>query len=47
MARLCQDATDVGTGLGVAAVGVFGFFGFVALSLVWFMTRPKSEPAVA
>ncbi len=32
---------------GVAAVGVFGFFGFVALSLVWFMTRPKSELAVA
>jgi hypothetical protein len=38
---LCQDASDVGTGIGLALVGTLGFMGFVALSLIWFMTRPR------
>ncbi len=46
MVKLCQDATDVGTGIGVALIGVLGFMGFVALSLIWFMTRPKPERVV-
>lgn len=41
--QLCEDATDVGAGIGVALVGVLGFFGFVTLSIIWFMTRPKGR----
>lgn len=40
---LCQDASDVGTGIGVGLILVLWFMGFVALSLVWFMTRPKGR----
>jgi hypothetical protein len=40
---VCQDASDVGTGIGVSLILIFWFMGFVALSLVWFMTRPKSR----
>ena len=45
--KLCQDAAEIGTGIGIALIGTLGFFGFVALSLVWFMTRPKHDHAVA
>lgn len=31
----------VGTGLGVAFILAIGFFGFVFLSLIWLMSRPK------
>lgn len=41
----CQDATDVGTGLGVFLILVFGAIVFMALGLVWFMTRPKDKGA--
>ena len=41
--QLCEDATDVGTGIGVALIGFLGFVGFVFLSLIWFMTRPKGR----
>jgi len=37
-----QQACDAGTGIGVAVILLFGFFGFVVLSLIWFMTRPRS-----
>jgi hypothetical protein len=37
----CKDAVGAGTGIGVALILVLGFFGFVILSLVWFMTRPR------
>ena len=39
--QLCQDASDVGTSLGVGIVVTLFFVGFVILSLVWLMTRPK------
>ena len=39
--QLCQDASDVGTSLGVGVVLVLFFVGFVVLSLIWLMTRPK------
>jgi len=38
----CEQARNVGTGIGVAAILFVGFLGFVVLSLVWFMTRPKA-----
>lgn len=39
----CIDASNVGTGLGIAIILVVGFFGFVFLSLIWFMTKPKDR----
>ncbi len=39
--QLERDACDAGTGIGVAIVLVIGFCGFVVLSLIWFMTRPR------
>jgi hypothetical protein len=42
-AQQCQSAADVGTGIGVAAILGIGFFGFVFLSLIWFMTRPRGR----
>ena len=38
--QLCQDASDVGTSIGVGLVVTLFFVGFVILSLIWFMTRP-------
>jgi hypothetical protein len=40
---LNQSACEAGTGIGVALVGFLGFLGFVFLSLIWFMTRPKGR----
>lgn len=34
---------EAGTGLGVALIALVGFFGFVFLALIWFMTRPKTR----
>lgn len=42
----CQLGTEIGTGIGVAVVVLIGFMGFVVLSLIWFMTRPKGAPYV-
>lgn len=39
-----REACEVGTGIGVALVALIGFFGFVFLALIWFMTRPKNRP---
>ena len=39
----CEQAGNVGTGIGVAIILVFGFCGFIVLSLIWFMTRPRTE----
>lgn len=39
--REAQTACEAGTGIGIAFIGVIGFMGFVVLSLVWFMTRPR------
>ena len=41
-----QAGCEVGTGVGVALVGTLGFMGFVVVSLIWFMTRPKPERIV-
>ena len=38
-----HDACATGTGIGVMLVLLIGFFGFVFLSLIWFMTRPKER----
>lgn len=37
----CQAASDVGTGVGVVLIGFLWFIGFIVLSLVWFMSRPR------
>lgn len=41
--QLSQDACAAGTGIGVLLVAFIGFFGFVFLSLIWFMTRPRTR----
>src|SRR5436190_16419996 len=41
--RLNQQACEAGTGIGVAIILLIGFFGFVFLALIWFMTRPKGR----
>lgn len=41
--RLSQDACATGTGIGVAIVLLIGFFGFMFLGFIWFMTRPKTR----
>jgi len=40
---LCKDASDAGTGIGVALIILLWFLGFVVLSIVWFMTRRKGR----
>ncbi len=44
--RLCANASDVGTGIGVVLLVLLWFFGFLVLSLIWFMTRrgPRECP---
>jgi len=37
------EACEAGTGIGIALVLLVGFIGFVFLSLIWFMTRPKGR----
>jgi hypothetical protein len=39
----CTDARDVGTGIGVIVLWFIWFFGFLVLSLIWFMSRPKGR----
>ena len=41
--QFCVNASDAGTGIGVGLIIVFWFIGFVVLSLVWFMTRPRDR----
>jgi hypothetical protein len=38
----CEQAHNAGTAIGVGMVLGVGFAGFIVLSLVWFMTRPKA-----
>ena len=43
-----RSACEAGAGIGVAIILFIGFVGFVFLSLIWFMTRPKeTAPVVA
>ena len=37
----CDAARNVGTGIGVALLVVLWFIGFLVLSLVWLMSRPR------
>lgn len=39
----CTAARDVGTGIGAALIFSLWFIGFVILSLIWFMTRPRGR----
>jgi hypothetical protein len=39
----CEAGSDVGKGIGVIALWFMWFFGFIVLSLIWFMTRPKGR----
>jgi hypothetical protein len=41
----CEDASNAGTGIGVVVLWFVWFFGFIPLSLIWFMTRPKEKAA--
>ena len=41
---LCVNASDTGTAVGVGLLVFLFFLGFVILSLVWFMSRPKGKP---
>ena len=41
--QLCIDASDAGTGIGVALIWILWFLGFIVLSLIWFMTRRKGR----
>ena len=37
----CKSAGQVGAGIGVALLGVLWFVGFIVLSIIWFMTKPR------
>jgi hypothetical protein len=39
----CEAGSSAGTGIGVVALWFIWFFGFVILSLIWFMSRPKGR----
>lgn len=42
-----QAGCEAGTALGVGALFGFWFFGFIVLSLIWFMTRPRGRDCPA
>lgn len=42
-AETAREACEAGAGIGVALILLVGFFGFVFLSLIWFMTRTRSR----
>ena len=41
--RECESLHEAGTGVGVGLVIGLWFFGFVVLSIIWFMTRPRGR----
>jgi len=41
-----QSACETGAGIGILVILLIGFFGFVFLSLIWFMTRPREQQVV-
>jgi hypothetical protein len=45
-AHQCAQATGASGGIAIAMILVVGFFGFVFLSLIWFMSRPKQQQVV-
>jgi hypothetical protein len=42
----CQAGTAIGGGLAVSALFILWLIGFVILSIIWFMTRPRSNVTV-
>lgn len=42
----CQAGTAIGAGIGVTALILLWFLGFVVLGLVWLMSRPKENVVV-
>ncbi len=42
-----QNACNAGVGIGVAIILLIGFVGFVFLSIIWFMTRPRGRDCPA
>ena len=40
-AETCTDARNAGTGIAVVLIFLLWFVGFIILSLIWFMSRPK------
>jgi lysylphosphatidylglycerol synthetase-like protein (DUF2156 family) len=43
----CEAGSNAGTGIGVVALWFVWFFGFLILSLIWFMSRPKGRTCPA
>ncbi len=43
----CNAARSVGTGIGVSILLVLWFIGFVILSLIWLMSRPRRRQCPA
>src|SRR4051812_1750991 len=41
--ELCINASDAGTGLGVAVIILLWLVGFIVLALVWLMTRRRGR----
>jgi len=39
----CEAGSTAGSGIAVVALWFIWFFGFLVLSLIWFMTRPKGR----
>lgn len=44
--QLCNDAGDVGTGIGVILLIMLWFVVFMALAVAWFATRPRQVVVV-
>lgn len=43
----CEAGSEAGEALGIGALIFLWFLGFVVLSLIWFMTRPKGRECPA
>jgi hypothetical protein len=41
--HVCEAASDAGTGIGVGLIIFLWFLGFMVISVIWFMTRPKGR----
>jgi hypothetical protein len=39
----CHDAAGAGTAIGIGVLLFVWFFGFIVLSIIWFMSRPQGQ----
>jgi hypothetical protein len=39
----CNAGTAIGAGIGITMIGGLWFIGFIVLSIIWFMSRPKGS----